>query len=50
MLLVGTPERRLGGDRWGAVWWYNLLVAQMARAGPTFIKVGFLTAVNWMAD
>lgn len=39
MLLVGTPERRFEGDRWGAVWWYDFLVAQMARAGPTFIKV-----------
>lgn len=39
MLVVGTPERRLQGDRWGAVWWYGFLVAQMERAGPTFIKV-----------
>jgi aarF domain-containing kinase len=40
MLLVGSPEERLQGDRWGAVWWYGFLVAQMDRAGPTFIKVG----------
>ena len=39
MLLVGLPEKELQGDRWGAVWWYDLLVAQMARAGPTFVKV-----------
>ena len=39
MLLVGSPEERLQGDRWGAVWWYGYLVAQMDRAGPTFIKV-----------
>jgi aarF domain-containing kinase len=39
MLLVGNPEKRLNGDRWGAAWWYNFLVRQMARAGPTFIKV-----------
>jgi aarF domain-containing kinase len=39
MLLVGSPEQRLQGDRWGAVWWYGYLVAQMDRAGPTFIKV-----------
>ena len=39
MLLVGSPEERLQGDRWGAVWWYDHLVAQMDRAGPTFIKV-----------
>ncbi|PSS05440.1 hypothetical protein PHLCEN_2v3820 [Hermanssonia centrifuga] len=39
MLLVGTPEPRLGGDRWGAVWWYGFLTTQMQRAGPTFIKL-----------
>lgn len=39
MLLVGSPEERLQGDRWGAVWWYDHLVAQMDRAGPTFIKL-----------
>lgn len=26
-------------DRWGAIWWFNLLVKQMERAGPTFIKL-----------
>ena len=39
MLLVGSSEERLQGDRWGAVWWYEYLVAQLDRAGPTFIKV-----------
>ncbi|KAF7981112.1 hypothetical protein HWV62_34831 [Athelia sp. TMB] len=39
MLLVGTPETRLGGDRWGAVWWYGFLVSRMQAAGPTFIKL-----------
>ena len=39
MLLVGRPARDLQGDRWGAVWWYDLLVLQMERAGPTFTKV-----------
>jgi aarF domain-containing kinase len=39
MLLVGVPSTDYGGDKWGAVWWYDFLVAQMARAGPTFIKV-----------
>ncbi|KAF7784073.1 hypothetical protein Agabi119p4_238 [Agaricus bisporus var. burnettii] len=39
MLLVGHPEKLLKGDRWGAVWWYRLLVRQMAAAGPTFIKL-----------
>ncbi|KAF8585843.1 ABC1-domain-containing protein [Ramaria rubella] len=27
------------GERWGAVWWYDYLVRQMQRAGPTFIKL-----------
>lgn len=26
-------------DRWGAIWWFNFLVGQMERAGPTFIKL-----------
>ena len=39
MLLVGAPAPELEGDRWGAVWWYDLLVMQMERAGPTFTKV-----------
>lgn len=39
MLLVGTPAPELQGDKWGAVWWYDLFVMQMERAGPTFIKV-----------
>jgi aarF domain-containing kinase len=44
MLLVGKPERRYKGDRWGAVWWYEFLVRRMQSAGPTFIKV-FHTAI-----
>ena len=39
MLLVGRPKKRFKGDRWGAVWWYGLLVKRMSAAGPTFIKV-----------
>jgi len=46
MLLVGSPEERLKGDRWGAVWWYNFLVAQLDRAGPTFIKVRHITLLH----
>jgi aarF domain-containing kinase len=38
MVLVGTPEK-YHDERWGAVWWYGLLVRQMQAAGPTFIKV-----------
>jgi len=39
ILLVGKPQKSLRGDRWGAVWWYGLLVSRMEAAGPTFIKV-----------
>lgn len=39
MLMIGQPEERLRGDRWGAVWWYGFLTRQMQCAGPTFIKV-----------
>ncbi|CUA70827.1 ABC1 family protein C21C3,03, mitochondrial [Rhizoctonia solani] len=39
MIVVGPQEDRYGGDRWGAVWWYGLLVKAMQRAGPTFIKL-----------
>ncbi|RDB28402.1 hypothetical protein Hypma_015785 [Hypsizygus marmoreus] len=39
MLLVGKPEKKYRGDRWGAVWWYELLVSKMEVAGPTFIKL-----------
>jgi hypothetical protein len=58
MLLVGSTKasRRLlqrgaigqGEDveRWGAVWWYGFLVAQMERAGPTFIKVSLLISLQ----
>jgi len=53
MLLVGSPEERLPlqGDRWGAVWWYDYLVAQMDRAGPTFIKVrSILSCLSFAAS
>ncbi|CAE6509716.1 unnamed protein product [Rhizoctonia solani] len=39
MIVIGPQEDRYGGDRWGAVWWYGLLVKAMQRAGPTFIKL-----------
>jgi aarF domain-containing kinase len=39
MLLVGKPEKKYRGDKWGAVWWYGFLVRKMEAAGPTFIKV-----------
>ncbi len=42
MLLVGQPESKFGGDKWGAVWWYGFLTRQMQQAGPTSIKVSLL--------
>ncbi|OCH86059.1 ABC1-domain-containing protein [Obba rivulosa] len=39
MLLIGKPDAKLQGDRWGAVWWYGYLTNQMQRAGPTFVKL-----------
>ena len=38
MLLIGKPQKRFKGDRWGAIWWYSFLVKTMQSAGPTFIK------------
>ena len=48
MLLVGKPGKRNrpgkpvaeNQENWGAIWWYGLLVKQMERAGPSFIKLG----------
>ncbi|WFD34508.1 hypothetical protein MCUN1_001349 [Malassezia cuniculi] len=31
---------KICGERAGALWWFDLLVAQMERAGPTFVKLG----------
>lgn len=31
---------KIRGERAGARWWFDLLVAQMERAGPTFVKLG----------
>ncbi|KAG8760670.1 hypothetical protein FRC14_002351 [Serendipita sp. 396] len=39
MLYVGVPESKHGGERWGAVWWYEMLTKSMQKAGPTFIKL-----------
>ncbi|KAG6817755.1 hypothetical protein H0H87_004546 [Tephrocybe sp. NHM501043] len=39
MLLVGKPQKKYRGDKWGAVWWYGFLVRKMEAAGPTFIKL-----------
>lgn len=47
MLFVGKSKtvtsstgQEIHGERWGALWWYGFLVAQMGRAGPTFVKLG----------
>lgn len=32
--------RSIQGERFGALLWYSILVAQMERAGPTFVKLG----------
>lgn len=48
MLLVGSPDSSLMGDRWGAVWWYGFLTRQMQLAGPTFIKVSTLPVYSIM--
>jgi aarF domain-containing kinase len=45
MLLLGSRTKRRDGQPWGAIWWYGLLVAQMQRAGPTFIKVRTITQI-----
>ncbi|KAF8516117.1 ABC1-domain-containing protein [Hysterangium stoloniferum] len=46
LLLVGARMKRRmlqlngrEGERWGAVVWYDFLVRQMQKAGPTFIKL-----------
>ncbi|KAG6840911.1 hypothetical protein C0991_003253 [Blastosporella zonata] len=39
MILIGKPQKKYRGDRWGAMWWYGFLVGRMEAAGPTFIKL-----------
>jgi aarF domain-containing kinase len=46
MLLIGPREKKHGGERWGAVKWYDILTRQMERAGPTFVKVRFIVALR----
>ncbi|KAH9982852.1 ABC1-domain-containing protein [Lactifluus volemus] len=38
-VILSSPMLLSTRDRWGAVWWYGYFVAQMDRAGPTFIKL-----------
>lgn len=39
LLILGPRVREEENERCGALWWFDLLAAQMERAGPTFIKV-----------
>lgn len=48
MLFIGVSDPQHGGERWGAVWWYDLLTRSMQRAGPTFIKVSILFCTRFL--
>jgi aarF domain-containing kinase len=50
MLFIGKAEKEHGGERWGALWWYDLLTRSMQRAGPTFIKVGLFSLLSDLTD
>lgn len=39
MVMVGARSSKRDNERWGAIWWYGLLVRGMERAGAAFIKV-----------
>ncbi|WFD20171.1 hypothetical protein MCAP1_002415 [Malassezia caprae] len=39
-VLKDPNGRSIKGERHGALLWYKLLVSQMERAGPTFVKLG----------
>lgn len=45
MLFIGQPEDQYRGERWGAMWWYDVLTFSMQKAGPTFIKVSAIFIV-----
>ena len=40
--LIGSRVEEEQDERIGTLWWYDIIAAQMERAGPTFIKVRFL--------
>jgi len=42
VIFLGTRVPERDHERSGTLWWYQFLVKQMERAGPTFIKVGIL--------
>jgi aarF domain-containing kinase len=39
IIFLGSRDEEHDNERSGTLWWYALLVKQMERAGPTFIKV-----------
>jgi hypothetical protein len=39
LTFLGSRDPSRDNERYGTLWWYNFLVRQMERAGPTFIKV-----------
>ncbi|KAF9974803.1 hypothetical protein BGZ73_001707 [Actinomortierella ambigua] len=39
-VFLGERKKELHDERTGTIWWYDLLVRHMERAGPTFIKLG----------
>ncbi|WFD23827.1 hypothetical protein MEQU1_002521 [Malassezia equina] len=39
-VLKDKNGRSIKGERYGALLWYKVLVSQMERAGPTFVKLG----------
>ncbi|KAJ8656682.1 hypothetical protein O0I10_007529 [Lichtheimia ornata] len=45
LLILGPRVREEENERCGALWWFDLLAAQMERAGPTFIKLA-----QWIAS
>ncbi|KAH8119850.1 hypothetical protein DFH11DRAFT_1685326 [Phellopilus nigrolimitatus] len=39
VVLIGDSRHGRVSERWGAIWWYEVLVSALQRAGPTFIKL-----------
>lgn len=40
---IGRRQPKRDNERSGTLWWYRFLVRAMERAGPAFIKAGFLS-------
>jgi aarF domain-containing kinase len=39
VMWIGRRNPDRNNQRWGTLWWFDLLVKSMERAGPAFIKV-----------